>query len=110
MKMKQWVLVLVAGVALGFGLFSAFGADEFSGNSVQLNSQAYHDADVTPSDSTDLANVSRSLYVTNGGVVVYTTVSGETVTRTFPDNYIVPVRVKRVWSTGTTATGICNWY
>lgn len=63
-------------------------------------------AAVTPNDSTDLAQVARSLFVQVGGTVKFTALDGTVDTWTVPDNFLVPVQVARVWSTGTTATGI----
>lgn len=66
---------------------------------------AEHAATVTPSDSTDLAFPALSLWVGGTGNVSAVTVGGETVT--FSDvSGILPVQVKRVLATSTTATGI----
>lgn len=67
-------------------------------------------AAVTPNDSADLAR-SGILYVGTGGSVVITTVGGDTLTLTgVPSGSWIPVRVKRVFSTGTTASGIVVFY
>lgn len=84
--------------------------DDFGNYSSGLDSPAAHDVDVTPSDSADMPHASRALYITTGGTIRYTTVGGNTVTRTVPDNFILPLRVKRVWATGTSAADICCWY
>lgn len=60
---------------------------------------------ITPSDSTDLPDALRMLIVGVGGDVKITDTRGEIGTFTLEaGNY--PVRVARVWSTGTTATGL----
>lgn len=61
---------------------------------------------VTPSDSADLAQLAFSLYVTVAGDVCFTGADGVDATWTVPANFVIPVVVKRVKSTGTTATGI----
>jgi hypothetical protein len=63
---------------------------------------------VTPSDTVDLTNVSRALYVGGAGAVTViladfaTTVAFAAV----PAGSILPVRVSRVKATGTAATSI----
>lgn len=61
---------------------------------------------VTPSDTVDLPAVAAGLYVETGGDLVMTTAADQTRTITVPDMSIVPVGAKRVFDTGTTATGI----
>jgi hypothetical protein len=66
-------------------------------------------AAVTPNDSTDLTNTARALYVGSTGDVKVDTAAGDTVTfGTVPSGAILPVRVKRVYSTGTTASNIVS--
>lgn len=60
---------------------------------------------ITPSDSTDLTDALRMLIVGVGGDVKITDTRDVTGVFTLEaGNY--PIRVKRVWSTGTTATGL----
>lgn len=62
---------------------------------------------VTPNDGADLAAAARSLYVGGAGDVKVTTTGGDAVTFVaVPAGSILPVRVARVWSTGTSATSI----
>lgn len=61
---------------------------------------------VTPNDSADLTNAARSLYITVGGTIKITTIGDTTETVTVPSNFYLLCQVKRVWATGTTATGI----
>lgn len=61
---------------------------------------------VVPNDSTDFTRLARSLYVTTGGTLKFTALDGTVDTWTVPDNFYLNVQVTRVWSTGTTATGI----
>ena len=61
-------------------------------------------AAVTPSDSTDLPQFSV-IYVGGAGNVKVTTAQGSAVTFSGVNaGTVIPVRVRRVWSTGTTAT------
>lgn len=76
------------------------------GGRVGLSGPANDLEPVTPSDTVDLTNMAIALYVTVGGVVVFDSEAGETRTVTVGDNAILPVGVRRVRATGTTATGI----
>ena len=61
---------------------------------------------VTPDDGADLAEIAIALYVETGGTVVVDTVVGQTRTVTLSDFSILPVGVRRVRATGTSAAGI----
>ena len=83
--------------------------DTFASHSAGLESPAENLAAVTPNDSTDLAFSSRALLVGGSGTLRVTTVGGQTVT--LPATVVtagvqLSLRVKRVHSTGTTATDI----
>jgi hypothetical protein len=68
---------------------------------------AEHAEAVTPSDSNDLLVMSRALYVGSGGNIAVITASGATVTFTgVLSGSILPIRVSRVKSTGTTASAL----
>jgi len=68
-----------------------------------LNAPASHAFDVTPHDTNDLARPARALLVGGQGDVKIDTIGGDTVT--LPDvTGIIPIRVKRVYSTGTDGT------
>lgn len=60
---------------------------------------------VTPNDSTDLDVTPRALLIAVEGDLRVTTRGGQTLTMAVPAG-IVPIRVSRVFATGTTATGI----
>jgi len=61
---------------------------------------------ITPADS-DLAQPARCLYVGVGGDVRVTTTQGNDVTFVgVSGGAVLPVSVKRVWATNTTATSI----
>jgi hypothetical protein len=62
---------------------------------------------ITPSDSTDHTFSCKNLYVGGAGSLKVTTFGGDT--QTFANvtaGTLLPLHVKRVWSTGTTATNI----
>ena len=63
---------------------------------------------VTPSDSTDLASVTRAIYVGNGGNVSVIMADSEAAVlfANVPTGTTLPIRVSRIRSTGTVATGI----
>ena len=62
-------------------------------------------------DSSPLTNgVCRSLYVGVTGDIKVTMANGDAVTLTNVSVGVVPVSVKQVWLTGTTATGIVALY
>lgn len=66
---------------------------------------------ITPNDSTDLVNVSRAIYVGGAGDLVVTPYGGgSNVTLAVVAGAVLPIRVSRVLSTGTTATGLVNLY
>ena len=62
--------------------------------------------DIVPDDGTDLIHVTTSLNVATPGTVRVTTVDGSTADLSLHPGQAFPVRVQRVWQTGTTATGI----
>lgn len=62
---------------------------------------------VTPSDSADLAYVSRGLYIGVAGDVKVNDVRGASfLFKNAIAGSVIPIRVARVLSTGTTATNI----
>ena len=82
-------------------------ADNFESHADGLGSPAKSAAAVTPADGADLGTVARSLYVGGGGDVKVDMAGSGTVTFVaVPAGSILPVRAKRVYATGTTATNI----
>jgi len=82
-------------------------------NSQGFQENLYDPADdaeeVVPSNTTDLAKNSRSLYVGAFGDVKVDMASGQTVTfRNVIGGSVLPVVVRRVYATGTTASGIVS--
>lgn len=62
--------------------------------------------DITPSDTADLDRATVALNVAATGTVRVTTVDGSVSDVEIRSGESFPLRVKRVWLTGTTATGI----
>lgn len=60
---------------------------------------------VTPADGADLAVSTRAICLAVGGDVKVHKLNGTPVTLTLPAG-VIPIRVRRIWATGTTATGI----
>jgi len=78
--------------------------------SIQPDGPAYTFEAVTPHDSTNF-KLCRSLYVGGAGNVVAVDNDGNAVTFTgVPAGAILPIAVKRVNSTNTTATAIVALY
>lgn len=61
---------------------------------------------LTTSDSVDLTEISVNLYVGVGGTLKLTMMDGSVVSYAAIAAGRHPLRVKRVWATGTSATGI----
>lgn len=78
----------------------------FDGRSPGLTGPATDILPVTPDDGTDLSHVALALYAETGGSVSFVTVAGNERTVTLPDFATLPVGVRRVKATGTTATGL----
>ena len=84
---------------------------EHANYKTEIDSPAAYAVAVTPDDDTDLTTYARSLYVGTGGNVRVITSGGNTVTFTsVPNGSVLPVRVKRVLSTSTTASNIVALY
>ena len=80
--------------------------DQFQHHSAGLESPASHLQAVTPHDGENLAFITRAIAVGGEGFVKVTTVSGSVGTVFMAPGAPFPIRVSRVWATGTTATQI----
>lgn len=67
-------------------------------------------AEITASDSADLAVPTAALYVGYPGDLRVTTANGQTVTlpELVPGWY--PISARRIWASGTTASEIVAWW
>ncbi len=81
-------------------------ADHFANFTPGLSSPATDLAEITPSNTQDLAKTSRALNVGAAGFVRVTTTDGTTASIYVAAGIAFPVRATRIWQTGTTATGI----
>lgn len=61
---------------------------------------------ITPNDAADLPSVAISLYIETGGDLAIVTESGQSRAVKVADFSILPVGVRRVMASGTTASGI----
>lgn len=81
--------------------------DLFSSTASTLDSPARAGAVLTPDDAVDLAVVTRAVYVGGGGTLAVELADGDTVTFAgVPTGAVLPVRLKRLLATGTSASGI----
>ena len=62
--------------------------------------------EVTPDDTADLVRVTTGLSVATPGTVRVTTLDGSVAAISVHPGNPFPIIVRRVWATGTTATGI----
>ncbi len=82
-------------------------SDRFASHTPSLTGPASAAFPITPSDSLDLPETTRALYVGIGGDVRVAMASGQVVTfESVPDGCLLPIRAIRVQATGTTAAGI----
>lgn len=65
---------------------------------------------VVPSDSEYLEFVSRAFYVGTGGTITFETKGGQVVTMVVQSGQVIPIRIVRVFATGTTASDILTMW
>lgn len=82
-------------------------SDDFENNREGMESPADNVISITPNDGVDLSKVIRGLHVNVGGTV-RGILNGDSVTQDFTVNAgaLYPYRFKRIFATGTTATGL----
>jgi hypothetical protein len=81
--------------------------DVYADHAPSLTAPASAGAEVTPSNTAELARVSRALYVGAGGDLALELASGSQVTLGgVPGGTVLPVRARRVRASGTTASAI----
>jgi len=78
----------------------------FSNHALSLSGPATDALPVSPDDAADLARVAIGLYVETGGAISVITAAGGARGLTVADFSILPLGVRRVHATGTTAQGI----
>ena len=76
-----------------------------------LGEPAVHGYAITPYNNTDLAYTTRGLWVGGAGAVKVTLYGGDTVTLSgVAAGTLLPIRVTKVFSTGTDATLLVGLY
>lgn len=81
--------------------------DRFAEHATGLDSPASHGFAVSPSDGADLPDVTRAIYVGGSGAVAATLASGAEITLAgIAAGTVLPLRIRRIKATGTTATFI----
>lgn len=81
--------------------------DRYENYATSFDGPANHGFAVTPNDATDLAEITRAVYVGGGGALaVVLNSSAELVLLNVAAGALLPLRARRVKATGTTATGI----
>lgn len=81
--------------------------DMFEQHSIGLSAPAVDAAQVNPSNSQDLVHVTRAVYIGTGGDLAVELANGTRIT--LPNSVggmMYPLRVRKVLSTGTTASSI----
>jgi len=78
----------------------------FANRAPSLSGPATDAVPVTPSDTIALSEVAVALYIETGGVLSVITARGATRTVTVSDRSILPLGVRQVRASGTTASGI----
>lgn len=81
--------------------------DRFANHAASLDSPAASGFAITPSDGADLAEVTRAVYVGTAGNLAVTTLTGEDLLFVgVPGGTFMPVRLRRIKATGTTASAM----
>jgi hypothetical protein len=81
-------------------------SDQWSTHSTGIDGPANNAAVVTPNNSTDLTYASRALVVGVAGTITVDMVGIGTNIELTVEAGVLPIRVTRVYATGTTATNI----
>lgn len=81
-------------------------SDYFASTSRSVRDPAVSIFEIAPDDATDLQHITTALNVASPGTVRVTTLEGDVSDVTIHPGHAMPLRVRRVWRTGTTATGI----
>jgi hypothetical protein len=85
--------------------------DDYGQLQAGLDSPYRHAAAVTPSDTVDLSDVTRAIYVGGAGNIALITEGGETVTLTGATvGTVYRICASRIKSTSTTATNLVAFW
>ena len=76
-----------------------------------LDAPAFDGFAITPSDTVDFDTVCRAIYIGTGGDISFIAASGNTVVlKNTVAGTVMPFRMKRINSTGTTAADLVGLY
>lgn len=81
-------------------------SDAFADRMRSPNDPAISIFEITPDDANDLPSVTIAMNVATPGTVRLTMADGSVSDVTIHPGQAFPVRARRVWTTGTSATGI----
>lgn len=84
--------------------------DKFAGISSNPSFPSTSVAEVTPDDESDLAAITLAINVATPGSVKITAQDGTVARISISPGAPFPIRARRIWATGTTATGITALY
>lgn len=84
--------------------------DKYANFVKDLTSPICGGAPITPDDAAHLPIATRAINVATPGHITVTLLDGDVVTLFVAAGILMPVRVTRVWQTGTDATGIVGVY
>lgn len=84
-------------------------SDEFENFTPGMESPAVNGEAIIPNDEADLPFATRGIWIGTGGDLTVTLTGGTTVTYPdIPSGVVFPIRAKRVFETGTTASGLAS--
>lgn len=81
--------------------------DTFRRHSRSLTAPPENGAEITPADAAPLGFITRAIYVGGAGSLRVEMMGGETITFAgLPAGTMLPIRVQKVFATGTTTTAL----
>lgn len=84
-------------------------SDNFSNTATGMSGPANDAFNIIPDDAIDLTQVTRALYTGAGGDISLVMQSGASVSFiAVPAGIILPLRIRKVMATATTATNLCG--
>lgn len=85
-------------------------ADQFKNRPKSFDSSSNLLFEITPHDTNELSYVTRCLYVgAPGNIAVQDTNGNDVLLSNAPAGLQLPIRIKRVYATGTTAGGLVGF-
>ncbi|WP_380058858.1 hypothetical protein ACFE33_15255 (plasmid) [Falsihalocynthiibacter sp. SS001] len=84
--------------------------DRYRGITPTTNSPAIDAFAIAPNDGADLVEVPRAIYVGQGGTITAITREGSQVTlENVPAGTVLPIRLRKVFATGTSAQSLVGF-